>query len=376
MGRSALLLPGLVLAIAGCCSGITEREVCEIAGSNIPRELNKAALPPYRIEPPDVLLIEAVYNIRPSDAPLRAGQQLLIRVSNALPIDTTVEAEDPLSREIELQAKVVLEQAFKVINGLFLIESDGTVDLGPIYGSVAVAGLTIDEAEAAVDGHLRENIGLAKAQVSLTLPDVAGRQPITGEHLVNPDGTVSLGVYGEVFMAGLTLAEAKRTLEAHLAGQIHDPEIRVAVTGFNSKLIYVITDGGGFGEQVIRLPYTGSETVLDAIAQVQGLSDVSSREIWVARPGDPHLGCAQVLPVDWRAITQEGIVATNYQLYPGDRVYIEADKLMELDILLTKVFTPVERVFGVLLLGDGTIDVLEDDTPGGSGFGGFGGLGF
>ena len=36
------------------------------------------------------------------------------------------------------------------------------------------------------------------------------------------------------------------------------------VQGFNSKLYYVILDGGGAGQQVVRLPVTGNETVLDA----------------------------------------------------------------------------------------------------------------
>ena len=71
---------------------------------------------------------------------------------------------------------------------------------------------------------------------------------------------------------------------------LEKPDVVVDVLAYNSKMIYVVMDGGGFGEQLIRLPYTGNETVLDAIAQVNGLSQVSSKRIWVARPspGDVH----------------------------------------------------------------------------------------
>ena len=38
-----------------------------------------------------------------------------------------------------------------------------------------------------------------------------------------------------------------------------------------------------------------------------------------ANPGQPW----QTLSVDWQAITQRGETATNYQILPGDRVYVK-----------------------------------------------------
>src|SRR5262249_53141465 len=77
------------------------------------------------------------------------------------------------------------------------------------------------------------------------------------------------------------------------------------------------------GEQVQRFPCHGNETVLDAVAQVAGLPKVASRcRMWVARPAGPDNPC-QVLPVDWKAITQRGAAATNYSLMAGDRIYVE-----------------------------------------------------
>ena len=43
------------------------------------------------------------------------------------------------------------------------------------------------------------------------------------------------------------------------------------VLAYNSKVYYVITDGGGAGEQVYRIPSNGNETVLDAIAAIEGI---------------------------------------------------------------------------------------------------------
>jgi polysaccharide export outer membrane protein len=200
----------------------------------------------------------------------------------------------------------------------------------------------------------------------LLLPDVSGRQPVTGEHLVRPDGTVALGIYGSVFVAGLTLQEIKAAVESHLSTQMHKPEVSVDVLAYNSKVIYVIMDGGGFGEQVIRLPCTGNETVLDAISQLNGLSQISSKKMWLSRPAPSEYDAAQVLDIHWRAITREGITTTNYQLFPGDRIYVQADHLMATDNFLGKVFAPIERFLGVVALGTGTSSGIDFYTQQGT----------
>jgi polysaccharide export outer membrane protein len=198
------------------------------------------------------------------------------------------------------------------------------------------------------------------------MPDVAGKQPVTGEHLVRPDGTVALGIYGEVFVAGLTLPEVKAAEEHHLSTQMHDPQVSVDVLAYNSKKIYVIMDGGGYGEQQVTLPCTGNETVLDAIGQVYGLSQVSSKKIWIARPAPSQYESSQILDVHWRAITREGVTTTNYQLFPGDRVYVQADHLIATDNFLGKVFAPVERFLGVVALGTGVVSGIDFYTQQGT----------
>src|SRR6478609_5498265 len=47
-------------------------------------------------------------------------------------------------------------------------------------------------------------------------------RPITGERLVRPDGTISLGFYGEVYVAGLTTTEIKEKIILHLREFIND----------------------------------------------------------------------------------------------------------------------------------------------------------
>ncbi len=202
-------------------------------------------------------------------------------------------------------------------------------------------------------------------------------QAISGPFMVRLDGTVGLGYWGSVPVAGLTLEQASEAIRAQVVRnpvlaqygtKAENITVIVDVIAYNSKRYYVITDGAGFGEQVTALPITGSETVMDAIANIGGLSDVSSkRNIWVARrtphPGQPW----QILPVDWVGTSQHGITTTNYQLMPGDRVYVKAQRIVTIDRTLARVISPIERMFGITLLGTSTVNQIVGR---GNGFGG------
>lgn len=205
-------------------------------------------------------------------------------------------------------------------------------------------------------------------------------QPVSGPFQVRLDGTVGLGFWGAVPVAGLTLEQAAESIRGHLLQQetlakfgtkAESVIVIVDVIAYNSKRYYIITDGGGqgAGEQVVSFPITGSETVMDAIANIGGLSDVSSRRnIWVARrtphPGQPW----QILPVDWVGMSQHGNTFTNYQVMPGDRIYVKAQRLVAIDRTLARVISPIERLFGITLLGTTTVNQVAGR---GNGFGGF-----
>jgi polysaccharide export outer membrane protein len=215
--------------------------------------------------------------------------------------------------------------------------------------------------------------------------------PIMGPHLVRPDGTIGLGAVGSIFVAGMTIEQAKLQIaQALLAARTsREPTaeekekgtkplqltlknimegLKVDIAAYNSKFYYVITDGGGFGEQVIRLPCTGNEMVLDAIAQIQGLPSVASKKhIWVARATPGSHTSPQILPVDWCGIAQRGSAATNYQIYPGDRIYVNSDPFIRTDSILQKVLAPIERLMGATLLGSSVVNSIKFGTTSGAG---------
>ena len=305
---------------------------------SMPRELSKVVLPEYVIEPPDVLLIEGVHIVPKSPYNLKTLDVLSVQVSGPV--------------------------AEASVAATFPIEPGGTINLGVDYGAVRVSGMTVEQAEEQITTHLKKYLN--DPRVSVALAQMAASQQILGEFLVQPDGTITLGSYGNVSVVGRTVGESRAAIENHLSAFLDNPEVSLNVQSFNSKVYYIVLQGAGLGDGVYRFPVTGNETVLDAIANIQGLEQVSSKKIWIARPSSNECQ-AQVMPVDWFAITERASPQTNYQILPGDRVFIAEDKLVAFDTQIAKFTAPLERIMGFVLLGTGTTTRLSGGVLRGGG---------
>ena len=109
-----------------------------VSSQRPPAELSKVSLPDYRIEPPDVLLIQAVrmapknpYTVQPLDI-------LQIVAAGTIP-------EQPIA-------------------GAYQVEASGVVNLGPAYGSIKIEGLSLS----------RGGIGRDHASTASGRPGTAG----------------------------------------------------------------------------------------------------------------------------------------------------------------------------------------------------------
>ncbi|WP_165249631.1 polysaccharide biosynthesis/export family protein [Paludisphaera soli] len=218
-------------------------------------------------------------------------------------------------------------------------------------------------------------------------------RPISGERLVRPDGKITLGFYGEVYVAGLTIPEVKEKIVLHLRKYLSDEllglfeedpktgkpipidpkdtdRVFVDVTAYNSKNYYVLGDVGAPG----KLPITGNETVLDAIQYAGGLLPTAApQNIRLVRPAPPGACCEQLLPVNIAAITSGGDPATNYQLMPGDRVVVYRDPIVRTTIFLDRVAAPFQTVLQSILQSAFTIRSVQFAAQGAGGLGGVGG---
>ncbi len=319
-GSSKLTINGGVLTVNGVFP----------SGEAPPHELAMRPLPAYRIEPPDVIQIEMLKLV--PKLPYR------VAVYDVLKIRANTPPDQPINKEVMVQA-------------------DGTIDLGASYGTVHVTGMTIDGMTTTLN-KLLEKL-LRGPEVHVQLAKAAGVQPVAGQYLVGPDGTVNLRQYGRVCLTGKTVADARLAIQKQLATYLEAPELSVDVVAYNSKVYFIITQGAGLGDNVRRLPITGNETVLDAISQINGLSQVSSKNIWIVRPLGSDSEKANILRVDWDGITGRGATASNYQIFPRDRIYIGEDPLVTRSNLLSKKTAPVERTMGIVSLTSSMLSGLS-----------------
>jgi hypothetical protein len=92
----------------------------------------------------------------------------------------------------------------------------------------------------------------------------------------------------------------------------------VDVAAYNHLMYYVQGEVNAPG----RLPWTGNETVLDAINYANGLNPAGDpHNIRLVRPARGKTP-ARIYPIDLQAITELGDSKANLQIFPGDRIIV------------------------------------------------------
>jgi polysaccharide export outer membrane protein len=147
-----------------------------------------------------------------------------------------------------------------------------------------------------------------------------------GDQKVQLDGSIDLGKFGRLRVAGMTVEAIEVAIEDRMREATGVMEaINVQLLEPNAAEVYVLGAVGSPGAYAID----GHETVLDAILTAGGLtSDASPCDIILVRP-TAHCDNRIVLPICYRQITQIGDTSSNYQLYPGDRIVVGARTLCE-----------------------------------------------
>ncbi|MFO0967270.1 MAG: polysaccharide biosynthesis/export family protein [Gemmataceae bacterium] len=160
----------------------------------------------------------------------------------------------------------------------------------------------------------------------VTPADIDSPVRLPGDQPVLPDGTINLGKYGHLLIAGKTVPEIEDMVKAAVEAKTKDPGfINVRLVSRQTKVYYVIGEVNAPG----AFQMSGRETVLDAILAAGGLTDrASSSNIILSRPSKPN-ECRTVLPVCWKNIVQLGDTTTNYQIAPGDRIYVPGQCWLE-----------------------------------------------
>jgi len=192
-------------------------------------------------------------------------------------------------------------------------------------------------------------------------------RPISGEKLVLPDGMIKLSFYGELYVRGLRPTQIKekvilllrKFIPDEVLGLVEQDEngdwvdvepkdsnrVFVDVTAYNSKNYYVQGDVAAPG----KLPWTGKETVLDALNYAGGfIPSADPKNIRLVRPGADGKP-ARIYKIDHEAILERGEIEKNYQLFPGDRLVVARNAVVKTTIELDRLASPMQTVFQSML---------------------------
>jgi protein involved in polysaccharide export with SLBB domain len=139
--------------------------------------------------------------------------------------------------------------------------------------------------------------------------------------------------------------------DAHSEGQWHvvPPEqsltVFVDITAYNSTYYFVQGDVQIVG----RLNCTGNETVLDALNFAGGLvATAEPKDIHLVRPGQEGKP-PKLYTVDLEGIQQRGETATNYQLFPGDRLVVGRNEVVKKTIEIDRLNAPIQALTGTII---------------------------
>lgn len=145
-------------------------------------------------------------------------------------------------------------------------------------------------------------------------PDLGVKVP------VRPDGRITVPLIGDVVAGGKTPDEVSADIKERLKAFIRDPQVAVIVTDLRSHEYLLRVRVTGAVRNPVSLPYHQGMTVLDAVLAAGGITEF-------AAPDRTELyrkteSSTSSYAVKLGQILQDGKLATNYPVQPGDVITV------------------------------------------------------
>lgn len=161
-----------------------------------------------------------------------------------------------------------------------------------------------------------------------TLNILVWRNPeLSSTITVRPDGLISTPLVDDVQAAGKTPAELSRAIEKALAKYIRDPVVTIVVSGFQisyADQVRVVGEAVKPGS----MPYRPNMTLLDALAQAGGMTEIANGNaaVLIRTAGNaPDSGGAvseKRYSVRLKDLLKRGDFSANVPVLPGDVIIV------------------------------------------------------
>ncbi|MGE0160395.1 MAG: polysaccharide biosynthesis/export family protein [Gemmatimonadales bacterium] len=150
---------------------------------------------------------------------------------------------------------------------------------------------------------------------------VFGAETFSGEFTVDDGGSIGVPLLGPVSAASHTTRELEDELEARLRETyMRDPHVTVSVLEMRSHGVSVLGAVNAPGVHQV----TGKTTLLDVLAQAEGLSETAGNRITVTRPG----AVEQNVEIDLSDLLFVGTPQANVDIHAGDVVHVHSASLV------------------------------------------------
>jgi polysaccharide biosynthesis/export protein len=158
---------------------------------------------------------------------------------------------------------------------------------------------------------------------------VYNQEKLSGKFVVEADGTFAYPLLGRVAAGGLSIRAVEDKVRQGLAdGFLKDPQITLTVDQYRSQQIFVM----GEVKQPGPLPFTGSMTLIEALARAGSITERAGTEALIVHSGTGAAAAPAPMPsgnsaggdatrVDLQKL-QSGALAQNFTLRPGDTIFV------------------------------------------------------
>lgn len=310
-----------------------------------------AHVPEYRLRPDDILSLRFLRTREVQSRPyqLEVGDRIRVESLTAGSSTTTgadaasSSGQDNLSREV-------------------VVQPDGLITL-PLAGRVPAAGRQLVALQEDLEERYKKfynvpAITVTPVVLNTRLEDLLETVDGRGGNLggrqiaatVTPAGTIQLPALGDVYVQGLSLAEAGREIDARYAMVIPGVSVTVALQQRAPRFIYVLGEVGTPGQFEMR----GPTTLMQAIALAGSWTNGANlRQVVVFRRGDDWRLMATMVDVRGALYGKRPVPADEIWLNDNDIVLVPKSPIEVLDDFIEQVFTrgvyaavPVEVLWG------------------------------
>lgn len=214
---------------------------------------------------------------------------------------------------------------------MFKVPSDYEFDVDQTIGNVEYRVSPNDIVSMSVytnDGFKLIDITTSAESVTSRLNNMNNNTNV--QFLVEPDGMIKLPIIGKIKIAGMTIREAEKSLEAQYANFYNKPFVVVRVI---NRRVTIFPGTGGSG-RVVNLD-NESTTVIEALALAGGITNTGKAKKVKLIRGD--LRNPKVILLDLS--TLEGVKQGNLLLQANDIIYVEPVPRVSQEVLMQ--ITPI-----------------------------------